>query len=259
MKKKRNIIKVFLSISLCLLCSFCMTGCFDLGNYSTDGKPISGFDYSSYYETFGEVVGLYKKGIQEDLPFGDKVKYDVEKSLLNKTTANEGKWVNDDDIVLTHEYVYIAIPIKKSFKMGNFALCMKAGRVENPTIRMDINVYLLGKDEKIPENICYVGSPTAKIVYDGEHEYEEEIVYDDPKDKTPIAKTGVYPVVGQWVSFLIDDWVCEERNSPIIDVHAGDTILLQFVSNTGYVHFAERNSCEFSFINLLIYSYKEVS
>ncbi|MCQ2399400.1 MAG: hypothetical protein MJ072_02715 [Clostridia bacterium] len=248
--------KVFATLLVCLFSSLSLTGCFDLGNFNNyDGEQGSrGDNFDAYYESFGDVTGVYKSGIEEDgTAIRRDLSYDLEKSVFNAKTVNKYEWESEDDAVLSQEYAYIYVPVKKSFLMGSLALYVKGDNVAET----EVYVFLLTDEDELPENICFLGCPQIKKEIDEDgNEIEIPLNYDDPDIETAIAYASFTTTVGAWSSFLINRWdTPAEGQLDRIRVEEDYVILLMFRNNTGYV--TQKNRCPFTFMNLLIYSAEE--
>lgn len=261
MKSNKPRLKVLLCVWTCLFVAVVLCGCFDLGDFPGSGPSTAsdGSDYSSYYNTFGKVVGIYRSEVDDfGNVYGSTKEYDIERSLFNATTLQKGLWDNKDDEVEVQEYVYVAIPVEKSFTMGNFALYLKADKVEYPDRQFNIKVYLV---DKIPavDKVCYYGCPLQLEYRDEEHPdgYIVTVEYEDPKDEQLIGESSIRPRTDMWDSFMISQWKVGDDYSETIPVKAGQVILLKFEQNTGYVLLEDENRCTFSFTNMFVYSLKE--
>jgi|GEM_PF-670018 len=237
MKRKRiKRLIGYVCLTLSLVLSFSLTGCFDLGIFEGEYG-----EYQDYYDAFGDVEGIF---------YGGSHTYDVEESLFNEYTVNYLDW-DDSEEVESEEYVYIVIPFEREMKIESIALFISADTLD----LLDINAFYYESDIFAPNKIKFKSSPDTEIVKvedenGNEIEQEVEIVYDDPAPETSVARTICEPFEDDWSDFILSDFDQEGYNDGLL--HTVDNGLLYIRINNNSGLFPESTACSLKFINLLV-------
>jgi len=228
-KKFVHLFSIVLILALIVLSTGCAV---DLGTFSEDNN------YKDYYESFGDVVGMFD---------GGELSYDVEDSLFNKKTVEELTWEDDEDEVQSKEYVYIVIPFEKAMKLESIALYVKS---TNDCILYISAFYFLNEDVT-PKKIKYLSSPDTEIIYVDDQPVEVEIEYDDPLMADRISSATVNLVKDKWGSFILEDF--KQAGYEDDCLHTGENGLLYIrIENNSGKNVSTLPACEVSFINMLV-------
>ena len=213
-------------------------------------------DYKEYYESFGDIKGLYDESqvVKENV-------YDFEKSIFNDTIVEKLKWENDSDKVEYLEYCYIVIPFLKDMKIESIALYVAKDSALGEVRSLEFSAFYFEGSSSLPLNIKLLTSPDTKIVEedDGEGniiEKEVEIEYDDPsKDlRCSYAKINV---TNNFDGFILEKFKQVEGASYVkdkcLEVKAGSFLYIRCENNSG-LNRDTLTPQAFSFMNLLVRS-----
>ena len=236
MNRNKRITRWFLTIALCLALIFSLTACgADLGEFNSDEE-----DYSKFYESFGDLEGLYDGGSHS---------YDIEDSLFNEYTVVNLDWEDDDDKVASEEYVYIVIPIKKEVQIESFVLYMNS----ETEVDVSLSAYYFSSTATRPEKIRYRNSPDTEIIIvieDGhEVEKEVEIVYDDPIWNDRVGDATCY-VTRDWGSFMMERFTQPGYSDGLLHAEEDSYLYLMIENNSG-LH-RDMQNLSFNFINFIV-------
>ena len=207
----------------------------DLGTF--EGK---GDNYKTYYDSFGEVQGLYD---------GGKVNYDVEKSLFNEKTMKEFTWDKDEDAVKDLPYLYMVIPFKESLKIQSVAFYVRS----QVTVTLEMSLFYFDGASVAPEKIKYLTSPSTETIYDSENNPigEKEIKYDDPPVSESMIHGNLELIQGDYVSVGFGPF--QQKGYEDDYLHAGkDGLLYIRIENNSGFNVGRLPSASFTFINLLV-------
>ena len=234
MKHDKRITRRLFALLLSLALIVSLTACADLGNFNADD------DYQSFYDSIGEVEGLFDGGSHG---------YDLERSLFNAYSIEKSDWEDDDDRVAYEEYVYIVIPFKAALTVESIALGM------NSDVAMDVEVsaFYFESASLAPAKIKYKSSPDTEIITveeDGvEVQKEVEIVYDDPATDERLAGVVCY-VKSDWGSFLMEGFSQPGFTDGCLHTVDGGLLYLRIENNSGLNK--QMKNCSFNFINLMV-------
>ena len=226
-------ISYLFSVVLILALIVFSTGCaVDLGTFGEDG------DYTEYYESFGDVVGLFD---------GGELSYDIEDSLFNEKTVNELAWEDEDDEVQMKEYVYIILPFEKEMKLESIALYIKSDK----DCVIYISSYYFINEDAAPKKIKYLSSPDTETIYVDDEPVEVEIEYDDPVPVDSLSSEEVYLSANEWGSFILSNFKQTGYDDDCL--HTGENGLLYIrIENNSGRNVSTLPSCAVSFLNLLV-------
>ena len=228
-RTKKYLFSIVLILALIVFSTGCAT---DLGTFSEDN------DYEEYYESFGDVVGIFD---------GGDLSYDVEDSLFNYTTVNELKWEDDDDAVEEKEYVYIVLPFEKEMILESVALYVKASK----DCTIYINAFYFQDDTVTPKKIKYLSSPdTETIEVDGQP-VEVEIEYDDPLKADRVSSAEVHLTQDEWGSFILSNFTQAGQLDGNLHTQEDGLLYIRIENNSGF-NVSTLPSCPITFINLLV-------
>ena len=220
---------------LLILPACCLSACaVDLGSFEkSDG-------YQSYYDSLGDVTGLYDGGSHE---------YDVETSLFNKLTVEKYSWDKSDYQVYSEQYVYLIIPFEKALKIENIAFSLYC--TEQATMSFSL-FYFLGESEA-PKKIKYWSSPDTEPIYDEDDNIigEKEIEYDDPDVSTAILRGEAELPKATWQSFGMANFRQEGYDDYYLHTGEDGLLYIRIENNSGW----NRDTMEpttFRFLNLMM-------
>ena len=222
MKKKNRLLSISLFSILLTSCSF------DLGVFEKEGDS-----YQSYYDTFGEVVGIVK----ED----EKYNYNVKNSLFNDTTVKSYSWEKSEYEVKEKDYVYISIPIKEVLKIESVALYVKSTN----TINMEITSFYFPTSASIPQKIKFKDSPDMS-----EDDPPVPIQYDDPAKELSLCNETIPLTEGTWTYFILEDFAQEGYEDKYLHTAKNSYLYIRVENNSGLNKLMP--SVTFTFLNLLI-------
>jgi hypothetical protein len=212
MARKKTLLGLFAFSALCLSACAVNLGTFE----NSDG-------YEKYYDSFGDVKGLYDGGDHT---------YDLRDSLFNAKTVQEYKWEDEDDEVVLEQYLYIIIPCEDELKIDSIAFCVYA---EAP-VNFVLSAFYFEDDSSTPQKIKYLSSPDTKPIYDddGNQIGEEPIEYDDP----PLEQSLVYgdkDLTGQaWTSLGLSNFKQSGYDDNYLHTVDGGLIYLRIENNSGW-------------------------
>jgi hypothetical protein len=235
---KRRINRIlYILLSVFVLCN--TTSCYNLGNY----KGGNGTDYGDYYDTFGDVVGIYPS-VNSDNKIEEKSKsYDIEDSLFNKKINNAHSWDTEEYGLESHEYLYIDIPVEKEKNIDSMYLYIKGDK----TVKMDIEAFYYGPSDSLPSPVKFYDSPESD---DG-----GTISYGDPTSDKAISKSSVNVNNATFKSFgmRFSSKDGDGKNQRYFKFEENSHLYLKILNNSGfYKNQYERVS--FYFIALLIHA-----
>ena len=234
MERGKRIRKPLFALLLSLVGMLVLTACVDLGKFNADD------DYQSFYDSIGDVEGLFDGGSHS---------YDLRRSLFNAYTLEKSDWEDDDDRVAYEEYAYLVIPFKTALTIESVALGM------NSEVPMDVEVsaFYYESAELAPAKIKYKSSPDTEIITvvedDVEVRKEVEIKYDDPAKNDRIAGVICY-ATNEWGSFLMEGFTQSGFTDGCLHTDDGGLLYLRIENNSGLNK--QTGNCSFSFINLMI-------
>ncbi len=235
MNRDKRITRWFLTIVLCLVLIFSLTACADMGEFNSDEE-----DYSKFYDSFGELEGLYDGGSHS---------YDIEDSLFNTYTVVNLDWEDDDDKVEKEEYLYIIIPIKADLQIDSFVLYMQGDKEVDVTL----SAYYYADSTLLPEKIKYRNSPDTEtiivIIDDQPVEVEVEIEYDDPIWNDRVADATSH-VSTEWGSFIMKNFNQPGYSDGLLHTVEDSFLYVRIENNSGFHR--EMQSVTFNFINFIV-------
>ena len=276
-------LKKFIAISVAVLGTVTLTGCFDLGGFTND---------EDYYNAFGDVGLFYQKEI-------DTKEYSIKDYFYNKATGEDFAYGDPKDSepdegkdIPQLPYVYMVIPVENDLSMESFALYFNATQTCSLEVYFYVvdelpdftHVRLWGDPEYQPEeddngDIKYKqqvdangvpmvdanGDPIYEqkkdengnpmVDAEGNPIYEpilEKVDYSDPDDRLIVAKTSVHVKNGQWVSLVAENW----NGQDTVQIAEDQYLLLRFINNSG-AYTGENPSVAFRVTNLLIRAFPD--
>ena len=224
MGAKKRLLKMLSIFSLPLFISGCGPS---LGVFEGD-------DGENYYDSFGDVKGLYDGGSKS---------YDIKKSLSNDTTINHFSWEKDEYKVETDPYLYLILPFEAQLKIQSIVLFFYT--TENVTV--ELSAFYFVNETFAPQKIKYLSSPDTEIVDD----HEEEIEYDDPKKETSIVNGTMSLYKEEWNSFVFGSFNQDGYNDGYLHTGIDGLLYLRIENNSGFNR-DTMQSFSFTFINLFI-------
>ena len=234
MNRNKRLTRWFLTIVLSLVLIFSLTACADMGEFNSDDE-----DYSKFYESFGDIKGLYQGGDHS---------YDIETSLFNEYTVLNLDWEDEDDKVESEEYLYLIIPFDAELKFDAFILYM----LSDTEVDVTISAYYFANSSLLPEKIKYKDSPETEtktvIIDDQEVEIEVKIDYDDPVWNDRVAEAYCHLDANKWGSFLMDGFTTEAGDGHLHTTEDG-VLYVRIENNSGLNK--EMKRFKFSFINFI--------
>ena len=235
---KRRINRIlYILLSVFVLCN--TTSCFDLGNY----KGGDTTDYGDYYDTFGDVVGIYPSVNSSNKIEESSISYDIEDSLFNEKISNAHSWNTEEYGLESHEYLYIDIPVEKEKKIDSMYLYIKGDK----TVKMDIEAFYYGSSDSLPSPVKFYDSP--------ESDDDGTISYGDPTSDKAISKSSVNVNNATFNSFGMhfSSKDGDGKNQKYFKFEEDSHLYLKILNNSGfYKNQYERVS--FYFIALLIHA-----
>jgi hypothetical protein len=210
----------------------------DLGKFDPEG------DASDYYDSFGDVKGLFD---------GGSLTYDVEKSLYNETTLKEMTWEDEDDAVQEKEYLYLVLPFESALTIEAIVF-----NVYTPTnAHLEMNLFYFADPSLVDEtNFKYLASPDTKTEYDedGNPIGEVPIPYDEyadpPADIAVVSgETDIYGE--EWSSIAFGDFMQPGHYDGKLYTDFGGALYIRVENNSGWRK-DELQPVSFTFINLLV-------
>lgn len=242
---KRSISFASLLVSFMLI--FFLISCTaDLGQFDMRGN------YEDYYESFGDVIGIY-----DDNSNAKEASYDFKDSIFNDYIVSNLKWENDNDKVEFREYCYIIIPFTKAMKIESLALYVCKDSSISTNINLEFSAYYYEDSTNVPTNIKLLTSPDTRIVEkdDGNGnmvQVEEEIEYDDPLKKDRIAYSNII-ATNNFDGFIMDNFIqvndVDYVSNKCLNVKENSYLYIRCENNSGLNNMT---SCSFSFMNLLV-------
>ena len=239
-----SLIYSFMLIGFLISCSA------DLGKFDMNGNFVE------YYETFGDVSGIY-----DDNKSVAKINYDFKKSIFNDYIAEKLKWENEEDKVLYKEYCYIVIPFKQEMKIESLALYVSKDSSVEKNINLEFSAFYFRDESEVPQNIKLLSSDDTRIVEKddgngGTIEVEEEIEYDDPQKENRNCFSNIV-VNKSFDGFMLERFsqINDGKGSYVSDnclnVKEGSFLYLRCENNSG-LNRDRLTPCAFSFMNLLV-------
>ena len=228
-RTKKYLFSIVLILALIVFSTGCAT---DLGTFSEDN------DYEEYYESFGDVVGLFD---------GGELSYDVKDSLFNATAVTDLNWEDDDDAVQVKEYVYIVIPFEKEMTLESIALYVKADK----DCRVYISAFYFQDDTVTPKKIKYLSSPDTETVEVDGQQVEVEIEYDDPVKADRISSAEMSLTKDEWGSFILSNFTQLGQSDGNLHTQEDGLLYIRVENNSGF-SVSTLPSCPITFINLLV-------
>ena len=205
------------------------------------GKFDTGDGYKSYYDSFGEVKGLYDGG-QES--------YDIEESLFNDKTMKEFKWNDDADAVKEKQYLYLVLPFKASLKVETIAFYLKS-----PTnITAELSLFYFLGESGVPQKIKYLTSPETEPIYDDDGNIigEEPIEYDDDPTILKGMIAGKLELnANSWVSVGFGGFSQQGYDDSYLHTGKDGLLYIRVDNNSGW-NVGKLEPVTFTFINLLV-------
>ena len=209
-----------------LLSSVLLSSCsFDLGTFEKDD------DYESYYEAFGDVKALYDGGDES---------YDIEDSLFNDKTVDSFTWDDDDDEVISKQYLYLILPIETDLQIESLALFLKA----DIKTTVEVSAFYYAPDALVPEKIKYLSSPD-------EEEGGELIYYDDPKKEDASSSTSFEVEKDVWTDFGLANFKQYGFDDGYLHTAEDGLLYIRIENNSGFNR-DTMQAVSYSFINLLV-------
>ena len=232
MARTKKIFCCFSIVLILALVTFSVGCAVDLGTFSEDN------DFEEYYESFGDVVGLFD---------GGQLSYNVKNSLLNEHTTNDLDWEKDEYEVQSKQYVYVIIPFKAAMKLESIAFYIKA----ETDCELHISAFYFINDFGTPKRIKYLSSPDTEIIIVDEEPVEVEIVYDDPLTADRICGVTASLSKGEWSSFILNGFHQQGYEDEYL--HTGDNGLLYIrMENNSGLNKSTMPPCQFTFLNMLV-------
>ena len=197
-------------------------------------------DYSSYYDAFGEVKGLYD---------GGEVSYDIKKSLFNDKALQDFSWEKEEDEVKDLPYLYIVLPFKEAMKVSSVAFYLRS----NVNITLEMSLFYFMGEGDAPQEIKYLSSPDTRPIYNEDDEQigEEVIEYDDP----PISQAMIHGEIElareSWTSLVFGNFSQEGYEDNFLHTGKDSLLYIRIENNSGF-NASRLQSASFSFINLLV-------
>jgi hypothetical protein len=205
----------------------------DLGKFDPEG------DASDYYDSFGDVKGLFD---------GGSLTYDVEKSLYNETTLKEMTWEDEDDAVQEKEYLYLVLPFESPLTIEAIVFNVYAAT----DTQLEMNLFYFDDASLVNTNFKYLTSPDTEIIEDEDHNpVEVPIDYDDPRADIAIVsgETGIYRE--EWSSIAFGDFMQRGYYDGKLHTDLGGVLYIRVENNSGWRR-DELQPVSFTFINLLV-------
>ena len=210
---------VMMMIALC--------GCDDLGEY---------VDVEEYYASFGEVVLI--DGITKE-----STNHLIKNCFYNESTRDDflvDPSGNCDSVDHTNNYVYMAIPFKKTIDVDSVALYLQS----TSEVTLYISVFVVSE---VPSNWQAIAD---NVINEDGTPANADKTYDDPDPDTKIGEITIHLNKDKWNSFLLDkfsegesvDGLSEDeavKNS--IQIRKDQILLLQIRNNSGARVFDETN------------------
>ena len=277
-------LKKFISISVAVVSTVTLAGCFDLGGYENE---------ADYYDSFGDVGLIYQNPsvVEKNIEQKD---YSIQDYFYNKATGEDFAYGDPKDEesdegkdIPQLPYIYMAIPAESHLNVESFALYFNATQTCSLEVFIYVvdslpditNVRIWGDPEyqpetdgdgnpkykqKVDENGELMFDADGNPIYeqqvdaDGKPMFDEvgnpiyeqiyvKLDYSDPADDLIVAKSSVHVKNGEWVSLLVDNWNSESG----VQIEDGQYLLLRFVNNSG-AYMGENPTVAFRVTNLLI-------
>lgn len=244
----KSLSKKLFSVLVAAVMAVTLTGCFDLGEFN---------DEEEYYDSFGEIRLVYQnpESVEKDV---EESKYGVRDYFYNKKTGEEFGYGDPEDDepdegkdIPRLNYVYMAIPVKRSFNMESFALYFNAVQTGN----LKITVFLVNS---LPDfdNIRLLNDPEYQQKLDGDgnpvtdedgNPVYEAVKYSDPSDDKRVCVTTLHTDSDRWEAIVVSRW----NGNSVLSVSAGQYLLLRFDNNSGY-NSGEEPAIAFRMTNMLV-------
>ena len=196
-------------------------------------------DVSDYYDSFGDVTGLYDGGSKD---------YDVENSLYNTSTLNDFSWEKDEYKVEYREYLYIIIPFEAELKIQAMVLYFNV----QTTVNVKLSCFYFANDSLVPSKIKYLSSPDTEIIDD----HEEEILYDDPPASQALVTGEANLTQNKWMGVVLDKFQQVGHNDNYLYTEVDSLFYLRIENNSGFNRDTMTNF-SFSFTNMMVRAVEE--
>lgn len=230
MAKNRHFLRKF-----ALLSALCLSGCaVNLGAFEkSDG-------YESYYDSLGDVTGLYDGGSHE---------YSVKYSLFNKLTVEKFSWEKDSYKVESEQYLYLIIPFEKNLTIEDIVLYAYSPE----TITITVSAFYFSDASETPQKIKYLSSPETEPEYDEDGNYigEKEIEYDDELVGQAIMQGDVTLPREEWKSFVMVNFQQPGYDDKYLHTGQDSLLYIRIENNSGW-NVGKMTPVTFSFINLMM-------
>ena len=229
--KTKLIVLLILLVSAMLLFS----GCYDLGKFK---------DTEDYCNSFGD-VRLINQGVTDN--FKD---YNFANYFYNEKSINDFA----GDIVDADEYIYMVLPVRNNFKLGEFSIYLKPEK-------SGLVYYSIYISDSIPVNIRRYTDPKSKQKTDSDNNpiFDEEgnpvmedIEYGDLSIDNCIYQGSVNLVSNKWDSFTAKLTTKTSTEINTNYVSDGEYIVVRFENNSGLGKDKGYEKIPFSLTNILI-------
>lgn len=217
----KSFFKTLITISVAVICTATLAGCFDLGDFS---------DESAYYNAFGNVTLVYQNpnSVEKDI---DSEDYSIKDYFYNKNTGKDFTYGDPEDEEAGAEksipqlpYVYMVIPVEQNLSIDSLALYFNTIQ----TCVLEVSVYVV---DNLPDfdEIRLLGEPEYQQKLENGETVNEKINYSDPDNSLIVATATKQLKTGKWDSIIVNTW----NNENALSIKKGQYILLRFINNSG--------------------------